>query len=61
MGEETKSWPERRIKVQQAPAKEIADFAKSHPYEYTRKCLEQYPCWGNEDNGFNRRKNLRRF
>lgn len=47
--------------MQQAPAKEIADFAKSHPYEYTRKCLEQYPCWGNEDNGFNRRKNLRRF
>lgn len=56
MGEEAKSWPERRIKMQQAPVKEIADFAKTHPYEYMRKCLEQYPYWGNKDNGFNRQK-----
>lgn len=38
------------------PVKEIADFAKTHPYEYMRKCLEQYPYWGNKDNGFNRQK-----
>ena len=33
------------------PIKEIADFAKTHTYEYMRKCLEQYPHWGNEDKG----------
>ena len=38
------------------PVKEITDFAKTHPYEYMRKCLEQYPYWGNQDNGFNRKK-----
>ena len=42
--------------MQQAPAKEIADFAKSYPHEYMRKCLEQYPYWGNQDNCFNRKK-----
>lgn len=42
--------------MQQAPVKEIADFAKSYPHEYMRKCLEQYPYWGNQDNGFNRQK-----
>lgn len=42
--------------MQQAPVKEIAGFAKTHPYEYMRKCLEQYPYWGNKDNGFNRQK-----
>lgn len=59
--EKTKGWPELTKQVQQKSAKEIAGFAKSHPYEYMRKCLEQYPYWGNEDNGFNRQKNLRRF
>lgn len=38
------------------PVKEIADFAKTHPYEYMRKRLEQYPYWGNKDNGFDRQK-----
>lgn len=54
MGVETKCYPEWRMKIQQAPAKEIADFAKSYPHEYMRKCLEQYPYWGNKDNGFER-------
>ena len=42
--------------MQQAPVKENADFAKSYPHEYMRKCLEQYPYWGNKDNGFNWQK-----
>lgn len=42
--------------MQQAPAKEIVDFAKTHPCEYTIKSLHQYPYWGNQDNGFNRKK-----
>lgn len=42
--------------VQQVPAKEIVDFAKVHPCDYMRKSLQQYPYWGNEDNGFNRQK-----
>ena len=42
--------------MQQAPVKEIADFAKVHPYEYMIKSLHQYPYWGNQDNGFNRKK-----
>lgn len=56
MGVETKGCPERMSKMQQAPVKEIADFAKSYPHEYMRKCLEQYPYWGNKDNGFDRQK-----
>lgn len=43
-------------RTESEPVKEIADFAKTHPYEYMRKCLEQYPYWGNKDNGFNRQK-----
>lgn len=43
-------------RTENKPSKEIADFAKTHPYEYMRKCLEQYPYWGNKDNGFNRQK-----
>lgn len=42
--------------MQQAPVKEIADFAKVHPCDYMRKSLRQYPYWGNQDNGFNRKK-----
>lgn len=42
--------------MQQAPDKEIADFEKSYTHEYMRKCLEQYPYLGNQDNGFNRKK-----
>lgn len=57
MGVETK----KLARTESEPIKEIADLAKTHPYEYMRKCLEQYPYWGNEDNGFNRQKNLRRF
>lgn len=34
MGVETKCYPEWRTKIQQAPIKEIADFAKSYPHEY---------------------------
>lgn len=56
MGVETKGCPERMAKMQQSPVKEIADFAKSYPHEYMIKCLEQYPYWGNKDNGFNRQK-----
>lgn len=56
MEEKTKDWSELTKKVQQEPVKEIADFAKTHPYEYMKKRLEQYPYWGNEDNGFNRQK-----
>ena len=52
MGVETK----KLARTEGEPVKEIADFAKTHPYEYMRKCLEQYPYWGNEDNGFNRQK-----
>ena len=54
--EKTKGCPEWKTQVQQAPAKEIVDFAKAHPCDYMRKCLEQYPYWGNQDNGFNRKK-----
>lgn len=54
--EKTKGCPEWRTQVQQAPAKEIVDFAKAHPCDYMRKCLEQYPYWGNQYNGFNRKK-----
>lgn len=61
MEEKTKDWPEWTKQVRQETVKEIADFAKSHPCEYMRKSSQQYPYWGNEDNGFNRQKNLRRF
>lgn len=54
--EKTKGCPEWRTQVQQAPAKEIVDFAKVHPCEYTIKSLHQYPYWGNQDNGFKRKK-----
>nr|DAF03981.1 MAG TPA: hypothetical protein [Caudoviricetes sp.] len=43
-----------RTQAQQEFVKEIADFVKSYPHEYMRKCLEQYPYWGNKDNGFDR-------
>lgn len=56
MGVETKGCPERRAKMQQTPYKEIVDFAKAHPCDYMRKSLQQYPYWGNQDNGFNRKK-----
>ena len=54
--EKTKGCPEWRTQIQQAPVKEIVDFAKTHPYEYMRISSQQYPYWGNEDNGFNRQK-----
>ena len=56
MGVETKGYPEWRTKIQQAPVKEIADFAKTHPYEYMKISSQQYPHWGNEYNGFDRQK-----
>lgn len=56
MEAKTKGWPEWRTQVQQAPVKEIADFVKTHPEEYARARLEQYPYWGNWNNGFNRQK-----
>lgn len=56
MEEKTKDWPEWTKQVRQEPIKEIADFAKSHPCEYMRKSSQQYPYWGNKDNGFNRQK-----
>lgn len=54
--EKQKGCPKWRTQVQQASVKEIVDFAKSYPHEYMRRCLEQYPYWGNQDNGFNRKK-----
>ena len=53
------TWSKKQKKLARTegePVKEIADFAKTHPYEYMRKCLDQYPYWGNKDNGFNRQK-----
>lgn len=38
MGVETK----KLARTESEPIKEIADFAKTHPYEYMRKCLEQF-------------------
>ena len=37
MGVETKGCSEWRTQVQQAPFKEIVDFAKTHPCEYMKK------------------------
>ena len=45
-----------RTQVQQEFVKEIIDFAKTHPYEYMKISSQQYPHWGNEDNGFDRQK-----